>query len=100
MVEVVPGSPAAVAGLRPEDLIVAVDDRPVAEVDDVQRLMVGERIGAKVVLDVLREGRSITVELVPAELEYAAERITTNAGRCSPCVRRPRARSPSRGRGR
>jgi S1-C subfamily serine protease len=48
---------------------VAVDDRPVAEVDDVQRLMVGERIGAKVVLDVLREGRSITVELVPAELE-------------------------------
>jgi S1-C subfamily serine protease len=69
VVEVIPGSPAAVAGLHPEDLIVAVDDRPVAEVDDVQRLMVGERIGAKVVLDVLREGRSITVELVPAELE-------------------------------
>ena len=69
VVEVIPGSPAAVADLRPEDLIVAVDDRPVAEVDDVQRLMVGERIGAKVVLDVLREGRSITVELVPAELE-------------------------------
>jgi S1-C subfamily serine protease len=69
VVEVIPGSPAAVAGLHPEDLIVAVDDRPVAEVDDVQRLMVGERIGAKVVLDVLRQGRSITVELVPAELE-------------------------------
>ena len=69
VVEVIPGSPAAVAGLHPEDLIVAVDDRPVAEVDDVQRLMVGERIGAKVVLAVLREGRSITVELVPAELE-------------------------------
>ena len=41
VVEVIPGSPAAVAGLHPEDLIVAVDDRPVAEVDDVQRLMVG-----------------------------------------------------------
>ena len=69
VVEVIPGSPAALADLRPEDLIVALDDRPVAQVEDVQRLMVGERIGAKVVLDVLREGRSIMVELVPAELE-------------------------------
>jgi S1-C subfamily serine protease len=65
----VPGSPAARADLRPEDLIVALDERPVAQVEDVQRLMVGDRIGAKVVLDVLREGRPITVELVPAELE-------------------------------
>ena len=69
VVEVIPGSPAAVADLRPEDLIVAVDDRPVAQVDDVQRLMVGDRIGAKVVLDVLREGRPITIELVRRELE-------------------------------
>src|SRR5262245_39746202 len=69
VVEVVPGSPAARADLRPEDLIVALDDRPVAQVEDVQRLMVSDRIGATVVLDVLREGRPITVELVPAELE-------------------------------
>src|SRR4051812_10040550 len=69
VVEVIPGSPAAVADLRPEDLIVAVDERPVAEVDDMQRLLVGDRIGARVVLDVLREGRPITVELVPGELE-------------------------------
>jgi len=46
-----------------------VDDRPVDLVDDIQRLLVGDRIGARVVLDVLREGRPITVELVPAELE-------------------------------
>ncbi len=69
VVEVVPGSPAAAANLRAEDLIVAVDELPVAAVDDVQRLMVGDRIGAKVVLEVLREGRPITVELVPGELE-------------------------------
>jgi S1-C subfamily serine protease len=69
VVEVVPDSPAAVAGLRPEDLIVAVDGRPVAKVDDVQRLMVGDRIGATVLLDVLREGRPIELRLVPAELE-------------------------------
>jgi S1-C subfamily serine protease len=69
VVEVVPGSPASSAGLRAEDLIVAVDDQPVTQVEDVQRAMVGERIGATVVLEILREGRPISVELVPAELE-------------------------------
>jgi S1-C subfamily serine protease len=69
VVEVVPGSPASSAGLRAEDLIVAVDEQPVTQVEDVQRAMVGERIGAKVVLEILREGRPISVELVPAELE-------------------------------
>jgi serine protease Do len=69
VVEVVPGSPAAVAGLRAEDLIVAVDGEPVAKVDDVQRLMVGDRIGATVRLEVLREARRLELQLVPVELE-------------------------------
>jgi S1-C subfamily serine protease len=68
VVEVVPGSPAASAGLRPEDLIVAVDGELVEKVDDVQRLMVGDRIGETVALDVLREGRRIELRLVPVEL--------------------------------
>jgi len=69
VVDVVAGSPAAAAGLRPEALIVAVDGQPVLKVDDVQKLMVGDRIGANVVVDVLREGRRIELSLVPAELE-------------------------------
>ena len=69
VVDVAPGSPAAAAGLRPEDLIVAVDGRPVADVGEVQRLMVGDRIGATVSLDVIREGRPVELRLVPAELE-------------------------------
>jgi S1-C subfamily serine protease len=68
VVEVVEGSPAAAAGLRPEDLIVAVDGEPVARVDDVQRLMVGDRIGATVRLDVLRRGELLELTLVPVEL--------------------------------
>jgi S1-C subfamily serine protease len=69
VVQVVEGTPAAAAGLRPEDLIVELDGSPVTGVDDLQRLMVVERIGTKVPIRVLREGRELTLELVPAELE-------------------------------
>jgi S1-C subfamily serine protease len=69
VVEVVEGSPAAAAGLRPEDLIVAVDGTPVSGADDLQRLMTGELIGQTVTATVLRGGERIVVPLVPAELE-------------------------------
>jgi S1-C subfamily serine protease len=69
VVEVVEGSPAAKAGLRPEDLIVAVGGIPVEGADDLQRLMTGELIGERVTAAVVREGRRLDVELVPVELE-------------------------------
>ena len=69
VVEVVEGSPAALAGLRPEDMIVAVEDTPVEGVDDLQRLMAGELIGSRVSATVVRDGARLTVELVPVELE-------------------------------
>jgi serine protease Do len=71
VVEVIDGSPAARAGLRPEDLIVGVDGRPVHGVDDLQRLMTEERIGVSVALDVVREGTSRTIALTPRELDLA-----------------------------
>jgi S1-C subfamily serine protease len=66
---VVAGSPAARAGLRPEDLIVSVDGEPMSDVGDLQRLMVAERIGQGVEVDVFRDGSFLKVDLTPRELE-------------------------------
>lgn len=68
VVEVIEGSPAALAGLRPEDLIVDVDGGPVTGMDDLQRLMVGDLIGARVAFQVIREGTLVSLTLVPDEL--------------------------------
>ena len=69
VVEVVDGAPAAQAGLRPEDLVVAVDGAPVRGVDDLQRLMTAERIGTPCELSVVRDGRVRAVSLTPRELD-------------------------------
>jgi serine protease Do len=69
IVDVVAGSPAARAGLRPEDLVVDLDGVPVEGVDDLQRLMAGELIGKSVTVTIVRDGHELPVELVPVELE-------------------------------
>jgi serine protease Do len=69
VVEVVDGSPAARGGIRPEDLIVDLDGVPIEGADDLQRLMVGELISRVVRATIVRGGRTLTLELVPAELE-------------------------------
>jgi S1-C subfamily serine protease len=71
VVEVVEGSPADSAGLRPEDLIVEVDGVRVGDVGDLQRMMVAELIGATVPVTVIRQGRTLKLDLVPAELVTA-----------------------------
>jgi S1-C subfamily serine protease len=69
VVEVVEGGPAARADLRPGDLIVAVDQEPVGGMNDLQRLLVGERIGAPVIFTIARVGKLERVEVTPVELD-------------------------------
>ncbi len=66
---VVGSSPAADAGLRPEDLILHVDGTAVADVGDLQRLMTEDSIGRTVTIGVFRHGTVETVRVVPAELD-------------------------------
>jgi S1-C subfamily serine protease len=68
VIEVVDGSPAAEAGIRPEDLVIELDGQPLSSADDVQRLMTDERIGRPLSLLVVRDGDLRTVTVTPTEL--------------------------------
>jgi len=68
VVSVVGGSPAALAGLRPEDLVVEMDGVPIEGVGDLQRLMTHERIGTAVPVVVVRNGAELTVDVRLTEL--------------------------------
>jgi S1-C subfamily serine protease len=69
VVQVVDGSPAARAGLRNEDLIIDVDGVPIADAGDLQRLMVGERIGRPLPVRAFRGGELLELTVVPVELQ-------------------------------
>jgi S1-C subfamily serine protease len=68
IVEIVEGSPAASAGLRPGDLLVEVDGEALADVGDLRRLMNRDSIGRELTLRVDRGGQDIRVGIVPREL--------------------------------
>jgi serine protease Do len=68
IVQVVEGSPAAEAGLRPEDLLVDLDGTAVAGMDDLQRLMTGDAIGRRVAIRVHRGGHLVELDVRPVEL--------------------------------
>ena len=68
VVEVAEGSPAEAAGLRQEDLILELGGKVVEDAGDIQRLMVGDAIGATMEARVLRAGRPVTLVLIPVEL--------------------------------
>src|SRR5579871_3349 len=68
VVEVADGSPAQRAGLRPEDLIIELGDRPVERADDVQRLMNEAAINRPLSVRLLRGDRWLDLEIYPQEL--------------------------------
>jgi S1-C subfamily serine protease len=68
-VQIVEGGPAESAGLRPEDLIVELDGMAIEGMDDLQRVVVNELIGRGVRARIVREGRELEIELIPAELD-------------------------------
>nr|WP_241266895.1 trypsin-like peptidase domain-containing protein [Streptomyces scabichelini] len=68
IVEVVPASPAARAGLRTGDLLLTAHDEPVTSAQALQRLMLEDAIGQPLALTALRGDALVDVIATPAEL--------------------------------
>ena len=61
--QVIPGSPAQQAGIRPNDIITKVNDQPLDAQHPLQSVMVKFRPGDKVKLTLIRDGREQTVDV-------------------------------------
>lgn len=71
VVEVVPGSPAGVAGIFLGDVVISAGGRPVQSVQALQRLMLGPAIGTRLDVTVLRRGALVDVVTIPTGLATA-----------------------------
>jgi S1-C subfamily serine protease len=60
-------SPARNAGLLMGDVIVGLDDHPIAGIDDLHKLLTEERIGRKSTLAVIRRTDKLNLEVIPEE---------------------------------
>jgi serine protease Do len=63
-----PGSPADKAGVKPGDVIVAVDGQPVDGSKAVQRTVLTKKIGQKVDVQVWRDGKEVKLAATTSEL--------------------------------
>ena len=97
LVEVLKGGPAEAHGLRPGDVVVAFEGRPIVEVRALQRLVGGTLPGKRVNLLVLRDGKRQTLPIAigPMPAEMVAERV---AGEYGFVLRGSQGEGPARSR--
>ena len=68
VVQLMEPSPAAAAGLRVGDVLVELDGDPIEGVADLQRRLVGDAVGRRLVMRIERGGELRSVSISPTEL--------------------------------
>lgn len=63
-----PGGPAERAGMRPQDIIVAVDGQKIGTIGDLRRELFRKKPGDTVRVEVVRDGRRVVLSVVLTEL--------------------------------
>ena len=71
--QVYQGTGAEKAGLASGDIIQSVDDKPVKNVGELVKEIQKRKVGQKVKLSVIREGKSLTIEVTTASMPQKAE---------------------------
>jgi S1-C subfamily serine protease len=74
-------SPARNAGMLIGDIIVGLDDRPIAGIDDLHKLLTEDRIGRKSTLNVIRRTDKLSLDVVPRESQREAGKQALKMGR-------------------
>lgn len=67
VVGIEPNSPASRAGLREGDLLVMLADRPISSIDDLQRMLVAERVNEPTPATVIRHTERLNLTITPVE---------------------------------
>src|SRR5437773_315745 len=65
-------SPAGRTGLRPGDIIVGVDGKPVTGIDDLHRLLASDRIGIPTTVVILRKADKLELAITPDDAPPAS----------------------------
>lgn len=68
ILQIVPNSPAAQAGLRPGDIIRQMEGQTIEDAEMVQQIVQKKEIGADLTMQVLRDGETRKITLQPAPL--------------------------------
>jgi serine protease Do len=71
--DVLPGSPAEAAGLKVQDIILSLDDKPVGSLPVFGLYMFMSRAGDRMKIQVLRGGEQMQVEVAVAEHEHSVD---------------------------
>jgi S1-C subfamily serine protease len=81
---VTPESPAAKAGLKGSDRIVAADGKEVKTFDDLKKTLAGHKPGDQVVIKVVRDGQEQTVTVTLGEAPESRDRAEPSARQSGP----------------
>jgi S1-C subfamily serine protease len=73
IVSIEPNSPAQRAGLSEGDLIIGYDERPMAGIDDLHKVLTEKEVGMTASLTILRRAEKMTLPIVPEESKTGAE---------------------------
>src|SRR5437868_5081164 len=68
VVSIEKGSPAEQSRIRPDDVIVAFNDEPIASVHDLHKKLVGDQIGVQSEITIVRHTEKLTIYVTPAEM--------------------------------
>lgn len=69
VVSVIPGGPAAAAGIERGDRIISVDGQPVADVEQLATVLAGLRPGQTIPVRIVRHGKQLTIDVALGQLK-------------------------------